>query len=301
LRLLALVLLFGGVSEVRAAPVQPFVVAIAPLPLAEATRGEVQRDERGNTWEQHLIEGQVYWLYVPQGKPPAEGWPAVIVPPAGTNLLIGMAVGTGDQAEHIPYVDAGYVVVSFDLPGAVPKFQEGTADDAEMLAGYKAFRADSAGVRSAATAFEWLRTRVAQVNADRIFVAGHSSAGTLSLLYCAHEPRLAGCVAYAPVTNLAFFHSSAAVAELSKAGFEGIAEFVPRSSPIGHVATLKPTLYVFYAQDDPHAPGDKEYVRQAQAAGRSIVVKTVGEGGHYDPMIEIGIPAAIGWMADSKR
>lgn len=51
------------------------------------------------------------WIYLPE-KPLRTPTPCVFVGPAGSPLFLGMDLGPGDQAEHLPYVRAGFAVVS---------------------------------------------------------------------------------------------------------------------------------------------------------------------------------------------
>ena len=137
--------------------------------------------------------GGKLWLYLPSG---AQGVPCVLITGAGSNLLVGMDLADGDRPEHLPYVRAGFAVMAFELDGAVANMQQ--AGDPQILAGAARFLAARAGLVNANVALEYLLAKVPQVDPQRIYVAGHSSAGTLSLLFAEHEPRLKGCVAFAP-------------------------------------------------------------------------------------------------------
>ncbi len=55
---------------------------------------------------------------------------------------------------------------------------------------YEAFRAADAGLINARNALEYTLAKVPEVNAKQLFSVGHSSAGTLALLFAEHEPRL---------------------------------------------------------------------------------------------------------------
>ena len=60
------------------------------------------------------------WLYLPEGKHEDKSLSCVLIAPAGSTLLTGMKLENGDRAEHVPYVRAGFAVLSFELDGGVP-------------------------------------------------------------------------------------------------------------------------------------------------------------------------------------
>lgn len=57
------------------------------------------------------------WLYTPNPVP-TKPVPAIFIAPAGSGSIFGMRLAEGDQAEHIPYAAAGYIVVAYELSGA---------------------------------------------------------------------------------------------------------------------------------------------------------------------------------------
>src|SRR5262249_51971365 len=124
----------------------------------------------------------------------------VLVPPAGSTLFAGMAMGEGDRAEHYPYVRAGFAVASFDIDGQVANLEK--ASDAAGLKGAQGVRHAQAGLVNAKAALDFVLAKVASVDPDRVYIAGHSSAATLALLVAEHEPRIKTCAAYAPVTDV---------------------------------------------------------------------------------------------------
>ena len=148
------------------------------------------------------------WIYLPEGNVAPGSLPCVFIAGAGSTLLEGMQLGEGDQDEHYPYVKAGFAVVAYDLDGGGGAedvdfdVQPGQDVNVEQLTGYNAFRASAAGLINARNALEYTLANVPEVNRKQLFSAGHSSAGTLALLFAEHEPRLAGCVAYAPAIDL---------------------------------------------------------------------------------------------------
>src|SRR5579875_3099238 len=61
---------------------------------------------------------ETLWVYEPSN-PNRGKLPCVLIAPAGTPLIYGNQLGNGDMPEHIPYAQAGYVVVAYSLDGAV--------------------------------------------------------------------------------------------------------------------------------------------------------------------------------------
>jgi dipeptidyl aminopeptidase/acylaminoacyl peptidase len=137
-----------------------------------------------------------------------------------------------------------------------------------------------------------------QVDRGKIFAAGHSSAATLSLLFGEHEPRLAGCVAYAPATDIETRLKEVTDNPFSNLTFPECKAFLKRSSPKTHADQLKIPVFVFQAADDKNVPvaDSREFAAGLHARGAVVTYHEVPDGGHYEAMIDDGIPAGIKWM-----
>ena len=71
-------------------------------------------------------------VYLSQGPHAPKSLPCVLVPPAGTNMLIGMKMDDLSYAdETVPYVKAGFAVVHYSLDGAVGNME--TMSIAELM------------------------------------------------------------------------------------------------------------------------------------------------------------------------
>ncbi len=151
-----------------------------------------------------------------------------------------------DEAEHLPYLKAGFVVVAYDLDGP-------STGDAPEPRSYDAFRDSNAGLVNAQIAIEYVLSNIPEVNPKQIFSAGHSSAGTTALLLAEHESRLAGCVAFAPCTDLKARIPGALVRTLSFT-FEGLPDFLVKSSPRTHEMRIQCPVMLFHAADDSNVP-----------------------------------------------
>jgi dipeptidyl aminopeptidase/acylaminoacyl peptidase len=127
-----------------------------------------------------------------------------------------------------------------------------------------------------------------------VYTAGHSSAATLSLLVAQEEPRVSACVAFAPVTDLLKFLGP---------GFTGAAppdylDFLKRSSPLVGASKLRRPLFLFHAEDDTVVSvGESErFAEEVRKVNPAVTLVRAGSGGHYQPMVEQGIPQAIEWL-----
>lgn len=235
-------------------------------------------------------------LYLPSGTHPSRSLPCVMIAAAGTTLLEGNGCfDESYQAETIPYVQQGFAVLGYSLDG--PLTSE-TPSNREVMTAFNQFRAAHAGLVNARNAMEFLLQRVPAVDPTKIFAAGHSSAGTLSLLLAAHENRLAGAVAYAPCidleTRLADYVSDPRVQLL----LPGITDFVRQESPLNHVTSMKSPIFLFHAEGDANSPFEESQRLAAMlsAQGTPCQLEAVPDGDHYESMLAEGIPRAIAWL-----
>lgn len=233
------------------------------------------------------------WLYSPT-RDVTGPIGCVVVPPAGSNLISGMRLSEGDRREHVPYVEAGYVVASFDIDGAISG-----RSDREVLASLAAFRAADAGVADGEAALDQALATFPTIDRNRVFAAGHSSAATLALLLAAKDPRIKAVAAYAPVTDLAPRFPAEARQKLERA-LPGYDRFLKASSPITYASVLatKP-VFLFHALDDRVADPEESARLFAAMTPRNVASTrvVVATGGHYGSMIHDGIPRAIAWLA----
>ncbi len=232
------------------------------------------------------------WYYRPQqvkGK-----LPLVLVPPAGSTLIAGMNLSDGDRAEHYPYVRAGFAVGSFEIDGHVADAQG--ASDALLFKGAREFRDARAGLTNAKAALDYLLAKSPDLDQNRIFVAGHSSAATLALLVAEHDLRIKGCVSYCGVTDVENSVAQA-IPELDRA-IPGYRDFIRFSSPRTHVEKLTCPVFLFHAQDDMNVPVSQTttFAQLLRKTNPAVTLDTSARGGHYQSMINVGIPKGITWM-----
>ncbi len=239
------------------------------------------------------------WLYLPAapggGRPAAGSLPCVLIAPAGGRGLTGMQLANGDHPEHLPYVRAGFAVLSFELDGADP-FPNRPGLPARPI--MEAFLRARAGLVNGEVARAFLKEKVPEVDPGRLYVAGHSSAGTFALLFAEHTPYARGCVAYAPVVDLGARFDAARLDSLRRLGLGAL---VTRYSPRASESTLGCPVYLFQARDDEVVPAGatEAFADRLRAMGKPVTLDLVdgGDGDvHYESMIRDGIPRGVAWL-----
>jgi dipeptidyl aminopeptidase/acylaminoacyl peptidase len=258
--------------------------------------------EGGIQWFEISLKGEgpgqtmTLWLYLPPGEHPAKSLGCVFVAPAGSNLMTGMTLSDEDRAEQLPYVNAGYAVIAYELDG---KMKNRTL--AAAYAAAPRFIAAHGGVDNARTAIDYALARVPEIDPRRLYTAGHSSAATVALDVAAADPRIAACCAYAPGVNLLQRWGEEAMAVFSR-HVNGFRAFAAAASPSNHLDELKTKpLLLFTARDDANIPTQRvqDFAAALKRAGsKRTKLVTVAAGGHYQSMIDHGIPAGIAFLKD---
>lgn len=255
--------------------------------------------------------GMSFRIYLPAAEAAPQSLPCVLIAPAGTNLLSGADLDDLDEFsyhdETLPYAEAGFAVVLYSIDGP-DRSEQASGDDESatvdaMKDAYVDFKNAGAGVVNGRNALELALARLPMVDPDRIYSAGHSSAGTLSLLFAAHEPRLAGCIAYAPAVDIEEHFADLLSGFEASFLLPGFPRFAEDTSPLNHTDSLTAPVFLFFAEDDSLiSPEQAEpFVTQLRATNPDVTVKTVDSGGHYQPMIDEGIPAGIEWIRERSR
>jgi dipeptidyl aminopeptidase/acylaminoacyl peptidase len=234
------------------------------------------------------------WVYLPE-RADAPKLPCVLIAPAGSNLFTGKSLGEGDRPEHLPYVRAGFAVVSYELDGALASGQKLT--NRSLLAAFNSFREAQAGVANARMAIDYILAKIPQIDPERIYTAGHSSAATLSLLVAEHEPRVKACIAYAPATDIEA-HLGAHDVDLLATVLPGFRDFIREYSPLAAVSQLRCPLFIFNADDDSVVPPEQSarFAAEVSKVNPNVTYVRVPTGNHYDSMIKEGVPRGISWL-----
>lgn len=238
-------------------------------------------------------------VYLPQGAAADGSRTCVLVAPAGSTLLVGNSIdGMDYHDETLPYALDGCVVVMYSLDGQQPS--ELLSDymyNMALQSAFQQFMQARAGLVNARNALEFVLARLPQVDPSKIYSAGHSSAGTLSLQLAAAQPRLAGSIAYAPVSNLRFRLGEFADDPEFAAALPGIGNYLDTYSPQQMAGRMQRPLFLFHAADDGNVPiSQSNRLSQSVPNPARLEYVTVPTGNHYNSMIDEGIPAARAWL-----
>jgi dienelactone hydrolase len=241
-------------------------------------------------------------IYIPAGEHSPQSLPCMLVAPAGTRMIHGAKVEPfGDyHDETLPYAEAGMVAILYSLDGPLSPLAE-TSEQVlmmEMMRNYPLFRDSGAGVVNGRTAIEYALAKLPMVDPQRIYCAGHSSAGNVSLLLAAHEPKISRCIAFAAAYDVELRLADAVSDPAFARIFPGSAGVLRVSSPKNAVGRYHCPLMVFHAKDDDNVPFSDavQFVDQLKSAQKEVNFVTADRGGHYQPMLQQGIPAAIAWL-----
>ena len=245
------------------------------------------------------------WLYLPKaadgGDVAPKSVPCVLIAPAGSDMITGMFLAPGDRPEHLPYVEAGFAVLSFSLDGSAPGGP--SVEPPPITMGNVArFLRSRAGLIDGRVAIEFLRAKVPQIDPDRLYVAGHSSAARFALLLAENEPSLKGCVAHAPVFDVAGYLRDRGIG-VPRA--PGLGTLFSRFDPEDAIDRLACPTLLFQTRDDRIAPvGRAEaFAERAKALGKRVDLELVDDdggghrdGGHVSAMVERGLPRGVAWL-----
>lgn len=320
--ILMMVVMFGGDSgseretasasparsgDPQSAVDEPLVVDFSREPSVEfAPARTMPSSVPGVVWKEVQLLGKAndpgtggkLWIYLPSGNHEPGTLGCVLIGPAGSRLVYGMQLAEGDQAEHYPYAQEGFAVVAFEIDGALPA--EKPPDGAFRQAFLK-FTAAGAGVVNARIALQYATNEMPEVDRGRIFVAGHSSAGTVALLCAEHVDDLAGCVAYAPCSDLEGYLADF-VDDIDEV-LPNVRQYMKDGSPSNHVDQLGCPVMIYHAIDDQvvKLTESTRFAALASSSGHNVTLHPGTHGGHYDAMIDEGIEEAIAWMNRAKR
>jgi predicted alpha/beta-fold hydrolase len=80
--------------------------------------------------------------------------------------------------------------------------------------------------------------------------------------------------------------------------FPQLDAFARASSPLNHTERLFMPVFLFHARDDDTVPYASvvSFKEKLELTNSSVTLMTQEAGGHYEPMMEKGIPAAIHWI-----
>jgi len=79
-------------------------------------------------------------------------------------------------------------------------------------------------------------------------------------------------------------------------------EFLKRTSPHAGVKNLSCPLFLFHAEDDEKVAiaESAEFAKEVGKHNSAVTFVRTAKGGHYDAMLNEGIPKAIEWLKTLK-
>ncbi|WDI44443.1 alpha/beta hydrolase family protein [Bremerella sp. P1] len=270
--------------------------------IARQAPDAVFRVERGGGVRKAVVQTKLpngqsmtLWIYHPDPLPQTK-IPCVFIAPAGTMMIHGLQLANGDTPEHLPWARAGFAVVAYELSGNA---DAQTSSDDQLKSAAEKFRQAKSGLLNAQVAMAYAREKVSFVDPQQFYTAGHSSAGTMALYVAEMEPQVKGAIAFMPAVDIR-----------ASLGVDGItyvqnAEIVPEAgiyvneiSPITHIHRLSRPTFLFIAGDDrPDITGPADsFGKKLREMGSDVTVVRVPRGGHFEPMLDPGIPMAISWL-----
>ena len=236
------------------------------------------------------------WIYLPDPLPKTK-MPIVLIAPPGSPLFHGISLNPQNEEEQAPYAKAGFAVVAYDLDGDVG-FGRPTIDT--VVQGASAFKDSQAGLKNEQDALNYALAKVPNVDPDRIYMSGHSSAGAHALLVASQDSRIKGCAVYAPVSDVVDRLGPKIIQDLNNR-IPGFADFIRWSSPESHMDTIKCPLLIIHAKDDDVVPVDmsQKFAQEISKTNKNVTLKILPTGGHFQVMGQ-GIPIGIKWLQSLK-
>lgn len=243
-------------------------------------------------------------VFLPRTTEESPRFPCVIVPPAGSTLLTGMDIDSVEDTpnpEHEPYIKAGFAVITFSIDGDLGEGDQ--TSNADFSKAHQAFRKSKAGMLNYAQALSLALNTIPEIDTDNIFLAGHSSAATLNLLFAEHFQQsfgdasvIKGCLAYAPSVDPQRFFA-AHLAEI-KPLIPDAEEFIRLSSPREHYESIDCPIFLFHARGDQVTSfaATKQFAELLKSKGKDVELVSSDGVDHYQTMIDEGIPRGIQWI-----
>lgn len=235
------------------------------------------------------------WIYLPE-KQTKEKLPVVLITAAGSYLWNGTSIDEGDQPEHLPYVRAGYAVIAYETPGDLKDVDLKKITGEQLGKAVVDFKNSKAGLIQEQNALNYALEKLPEIDSERIYIAGHSSAATHSLLVAANESRVKAAIAYAPATDLE--KDLVKIIKPFNNDFPGFADFIQQSSPKNNISKIKIPVFIFQAVNDSviHFEDTKNFADELQKNNPNVTFLSTDKGDHYDSMIREGIPKGLEWL-----
>ncbi len=236
------------------------------------------------------------WIYVPE-KVKQEKIACVLIAPAGSRLIDGASLGEGSQAEHLPYVKAGFVVVAYEIDGEIIDEES----DEAVLKAVNSYKNSNAGLINQKNALDYALEKVSTINPEKIYTAGHSSAATHALFVAVNEPRVKGVIAYAPATDAEKFLGE--TLDIFDEYVKNFRQFIAQSSPINNTEKIKVPVFLFHSKEDSTVSikMTEDFAEKLRKTNSDVTFIKANKGDHYFSMINQGIPKGIEWLKNKSQ
>jgi fermentation-respiration switch protein FrsA (DUF1100 family) len=226
-------------------------------------------------------------VYLPEGNYAAQSLPAVMIAPAGSMCITGIALTNGDTEEHLPYVRDGFAVIAYSLSGGFSGDPNTNRRGLQQAA--EQFHAAGGGTIDAQDALSYALARFPEIHPDYIVAAGHSSAATHALMLSYKEPRIKAVAAYSPALNLQ--ERFGADASVLQRDLPRIRRWLDEYSA-DTLGTPRCPLMIFHARDDDNTPF-ADSAGFAKKYPSQVTLVPSNSGGHSGALMSTGVPAGI--------
>jgi dienelactone hydrolase len=233
------------------------------------------------------------WVFLPEVKTdaPQAYLPCLFYAPAGAPIFGGMLLSVEDELEVMPYVNLGFAVVCYEVDGDVEMTPQTTPE--EIVQAAERYFASSAGLVNARNAMHFTLNRFPEIDPERLYTIGHSSAGKQALLWLAHEPRLKGCVAFGPAAALGS-DDKASLRQLPSDNSFDFIRRIRRSMPIRHASRIEAPVLIIHSKADTIVPSS-QLRRLARKTGDHVQLVEIPGCSHFElPMS--GFQIASNWL-----
>ena len=127
----------------------------------------------------------------PEGTHPDKSLPCYFLAAAGATAFTGKSLAEGDSPELEPWARAGFVAVGYEVDDE-PKGDSDAAFESAMLA----YEKSQAGLVNARNAIEFVLAKMPEVDPERLYTGGHSSAGSQSILLATFDQRIKAAISF---------------------------------------------------------------------------------------------------------
>lgn len=263
----------------------------------EIVATNVERAQIQTRWAEDAPPMNV-WVYRAVGWKDGQARPCVLISSSGSTGVTGMKLTEDDDAEHIPYVEAGCFVVAYDTAGV---FGEGDPPQAYVQA-MRDFLRSGGGVENARAAIRAAEAVEPRIDESRLLAAGHGAAANVALLLAASDARIRAVVAFAPISDLLTQVGPVMVDALDQTA-PGFKAFVTNSQPLAIAPRIHCPTMIFHAADDPivNVEQSRQLVAALKEAGANASLVEPAAGGHVRAMLETGLRQSAAWVEELAR